>query len=340
MELIVEQLGTTNNVLERHKFDREVVAIGRGLDNDVILPDEHVDARHARLYVDEDGSLVLEDLGSVNGIRRPRHKRRIERTEIESGEIFLVGRSRLRVFRADHPVPAAVRIRFSEVFLLWLGRPQVAVLLALLFLVAKVLETWLSTIGEFRWSFVVEQNLGEVLMFGALALGVYFLSVLFRRGGNFVAHLGLLIVLFLASSVLEFALTVGLFNAGDRAYPALRWMAEARTYLLLFLYFWGVLYLAFHTSLLRRTWISALIVATWFGIDHLPDDSMTRFVESQTFPLEQTWLPPALLLAEPVSDRRRAERRRALFDELDQQRSEQLAERADRAGSGDGQSAP
>lgn len=337
MELIVEQLGTTNNVLERQKFDRAALTIGRGLDNDVILPDEHVDARHARLFVDDTGRLLLEDLGSVNGIRRPRHKKRIDRTEVESGEVFLVGRSRLRVFRADHPVPPAVRIRFSEVFLLWLGKPQVAVVLGLLFVLAKVLETWLSTIGEFRWSSVIERNLAEVLLFGGLALGIYFLSVLFRRGGNFLAHLGLLIVLFLVSALLEFALTVGLFNAGDRAYPPLRWMADARTYLLLFFYFWSVLYLAFHVPLLRRTWISALIVVTWFGVDHLPEDSMTRFVASQTFPLEQTWLPPALRLTEARDAQAFRERAWTLFDALDERRAEALAERAERGTADDGE---
>ena len=336
MEVIVEQLGTTNNVLERQKFERAEVTLGRGLDNDVILTDEHVDPRHARLHQDEDGRLWLEDLDSVNGIRRPRHKKHLARTEVESGEIFLVGRSRVRILRADHPVPPAVRIRLSEVFLLWLGRPQGAVLLGLLFIVAKVLDAWLSTIGEFRWGLVVERNLGEVMLFAGLALGVYFLSVLFRRGGNFLAHLSLLIVLFLVAALLDFALTVALFNAGNRGYPALRWAGEARTYLLLFLYFWSILYLAFHTPLLRRTWISALIVATWFGVDHLPDDSMTRFVESQSFPLEQTWLPRSLLSIDPAAAPEFRERIDGLFDAVDERRDEALAERDEDAVDADG----
>jgi hypothetical protein len=327
MEVIVEQLGTTNNVLERQKFDQPTVTLGRALDNDIILADEHVDAHHARLIADDDGALRIEDSGSVNGIRRPRHKQHVASTEVHSGEIFLVGRSRIRIFRADHPVAPAVRIRMSEVFLLWLGKPQVTVMLALLYVVAKALETWLSTIGEFRWSLIVEQNLGETLLFTGLAVGVYFLSVLFRRGGNFLAHLSLLILLFLAASVLDFAHTMAVFNAGDRAYPLLAAAEEARAYILLFVYFWSILYLAFHIPLLRRTWISAVVVLVWFGVDHLPEDSMRRFIESQSFPLRQAFLPPELLVVEPESVDAFRSRAESLFGELNNARDEALDER-------------
>ena len=325
--MIVEQLGTTNNVLDRQKFDQHSVWLGRAFDNDVILSDEHVDASHARLVFDEDGRLWLEDLGSVNGIRRPRHKAHIERTEVNSGEVFLIGRSRIRVFLGTHPVPPAVRIRMSEVFLLWLGKPQVTVMLALLFVAAKVLGTWLSTIGEFRWSQVIERNLGEVMTFFALAVGVYFLSVLFRRGGNFLAHLSLLILVFLLSALLEFALSVAAFSSGDGAYPVLDWLDSARGYLMLFIYLWSILYLAFHISLLRRTLISIAIVAVMLGVNNLPEDSMRRFASQQAYPLKQQWLPPALLIGEPVPAESFQEKAEALFDVVDEKRSEALEER-------------
>jgi len=337
MEMIVEQLGTTNNVLDRQKFDQHSVWLGRAFDNDVILSDEHVDASHAKLVFDEDGRLWLEDLGSVNGIRRPRHKAHIERTEVTSGEVFLIGRSRIRVFLGTHPVPPAVRIRMSEVFLLWLGKPQVTVMLALLFVAAKVLGTWLSTIGEFRWSQVIERNLGEVLTFFALAVGVYFLSVLFRRGGNFLAHLSLLILVFLLSAMLEFGLSVAVFSSGDGGYPLLDWLDSARGYLMLFIYLWSILYLAFHISLLRRTVISAVIVAVMVGVNNLPEDSVRRFISQQAFPLKQQWLPPALLIGKPMPADAFREEVETLFDMLDEKRTEALEEReAEEVGSQSG----
>lgn len=335
MEVIVEQLGTTNNVLERQKFDSHSVTLGRAYSNDVILGDEHVDASHARLVFDDEGRLWIEDLGSVNGIRRPRHKAHIERAEVNSGEVFLIGRSRVRVYLGTHPVAAAVRIRMSEVFLLWLGKPQVSVMLALVFVAVKMLETWLSTIGEFRWSLVIERNLGEVMTFVALAAGVYFLSVLFRRGGNFLAHLSLLVLVFLVSSMLELGLGVAVFNAGDGWYPALDWLDATRGYLMLLIYLWSILYLAFHTPLLRRTLISVVIVAAVAGVSNLPDDSMQRFVDQQSFPLKQQWLPPALLLRAPAPVSEFEQRVAGLFDELDEARDKALEERDEKAGESD-----
>ena len=327
MEVIVEQLGTTNNVLDRQKFDHHSVWLGRAFDNDVILSDEHVDAAHAKLVFDEEGCLWLEDLGSVNGIRRPRHKAHIERTEVRSGDVFLIGRSRIRVYLGTHAVAPAVKIRLSEVFLLWLGKPQVTVMLALVYLAAKVLGAWLSTVGEFRWSQVIERNLGEVITFFALAVGVYFLSVLFRRGGNFLAHLSVLILVFLLSSALELVLSIAVFNSGDGAYPVLDWLDSASGYLMLFIYLWSILYLAFHISLLRRTLISVVVVAVMLGVNNLPEDSMRRFTTQQAFPLKQQWLPPALFIGEPVPAEEFREDAEALFDVLDEKRSEALEER-------------
>lgn len=327
MEVIIEQLGTTNNVLERHKFDAHRVRLGRAFSNDVILNDEHVDAVHAQLEFDEEGRLFIEDLGSINGIRRPRHKAGIGRTEVESGEVFLIGRSRIRIFAGTHPVPPAVRIRTSEVFLLWLGKPQVAIGLVLLYLATKVLATWLGSIGEFRWTQVVEQNISEAMAFVALAVAVYFLSVLFRRGGNFLAHISLLVLLFLFSTVLEVALAVALFNAGDASYPMLRVVDEGRGYVELLVYLWSVLYLAFHLPLVRRTVISVAVVAVMIGFNNLPEDEMSRFIQRQSFPLEQRFLPPELLLRDPLESAAFERALESVFEELERKRADALLER-------------
>jgi len=332
MEVIIEQLGATNNVLDRRKFNANSICLGRAYDNDLILSDEHVDPHHARLTFDQEGHLWLEDLGSVNGVRRPRHKAHIDRTQVKSGEIFLIGRNRVRIYQGNHPVPPAVRIRLSEVFLLWLGKRHVAILLALLFLAAKALGIWLSTIGEFRWSQVVEHNLYEVLGFLTLAIGVYFLSVLFRRSGNFLAHLSLLILVFLVASLLNLTLDVGFFNAGDQWYRVLEWLDAASGYAILFLYLWSILYLAFHTSLLRRTLISSLIVAAVIGVNNLPEDDARRtFVNNQSFPLKPQWLPAALLWIEPQSAAPFEKSLQTLRETLEEKRAEALAERDEKA---------
>ena len=49
MEVIIEVLGTTNNVLARERFAQDRVRLGRGFGNDLIIDDVHVDLEHAEI---------------------------------------------------------------------------------------------------------------------------------------------------------------------------------------------------------------------------------------------------------------------------------------------------
>lgn len=326
MEIVVEILGTTGNVLERHRFDRRQVSIGRGYRNDVIVTDEHVDAEHARLEVDDEGTLRIRDRGSVNGLRRIGRRGRVNDAPVRSGDRFLLGRTRVRILLPGHPVPPAVRIRLAERLLLALGRPLVVAGLLLAWLAAITAETWIATIGEFRWTRVVEDHQFQMLGFVALAVGVYFLSVLFRRGGHFLAHLGLLIVLFLAGVLFDASMEIARFNAGDRAYPWLDGLAAFADNAVLFVYLWGVLYLAFHLSLVRRSLVALSGVLVIFALETLPEPPAWMNAEA-TFPLESAFLPPGYRIVSPMPPDRVETRMDALFDIVAEDREQSLAER-------------
>ena len=45
---------------------RDEVRIGRGTNNDIVIPEMEISREHARLYI-QSGSYVIEDLGSTNG---------------------------------------------------------------------------------------------------------------------------------------------------------------------------------------------------------------------------------------------------------------------------------
>ena len=327
MELILEVLGTTNNVLERQKFSGNAVAIGRGFNNDLILNDEHADAEHARLELDEQGRWWMMDQASVNGIRMAKVKRKIDRHAVASGEVFLLGRNKLRVYLGNHPVPPAVRIRWIESLLLWLGKPFVLVGMILSYLGVKALASYFSTIGEFKWSAFFSQNIGEVLGFIALAIAVYFLSVLFRRGGNFMSHISVLVAVFLIGALFDFLINFAVFNAGDHRYGLINTLDTISGYLIIFLYLWSVLYLAFHFSLKRRTWISLAVLGGIVLLNVLQDQMMNEWFDSQSFPVERTLLPSTFLLTEPIGAEQFASRTSAAFDRVDELRIEELAER-------------
>jgi pSer/pThr/pTyr-binding forkhead associated (FHA) protein len=90
-----------------HRLGDAPVTVGRGLANDLILDDPYVDARHARIAVDDTGAPVIEDLGSVNGLIAD-HMRLSGRVTLRPGAEVRVGRTLLRFRDPDEPVSPAL----------------------------------------------------------------------------------------------------------------------------------------------------------------------------------------------------------------------------------------
>jgi hypothetical protein len=111
MALIVEVLQPRGGeVRHRLRLVQFPVSVGRQLDNDLVLDDPFVDAHHARFVLEEGGTLVLEDLGSVNRLSVPSHPR-AERVRLAPGAELTVGRTRLRIRDDLAPVPAALALQ-------------------------------------------------------------------------------------------------------------------------------------------------------------------------------------------------------------------------------------
>ena len=67
---------------------------------DLVLDDDLVSRKHARLHVDPRGYFRLEDLGSINGIRFA--ERTVRRLNLVNGDVFWIGRTEM-VFAAEMP---------------------------------------------------------------------------------------------------------------------------------------------------------------------------------------------------------------------------------------------
>jgi hypothetical protein len=145
----VEVLSRSHAVLARHRCDGAQVRIGRGYDNDIVLDDPWVDARHLRIVRSETGGLVAEDLGSVNGLHSDRSTDRVERLIVDGNGLIGVGRTWLRVREASHGVaPARVAQRPAR------SGPLLAVLAVATAGLASI-SHWLSEISELRPSGLV-----------------------------------------------------------------------------------------------------------------------------------------------------------------------------------------
>ena len=89
------------------------VTIGRAPDNDIHIDNLSVSNYHARVYV-EAGSLVVEDLNSLNGSFL--NDIRVERAMLKDGDTILIGKHEILVDQAhDAALPAdGLRKAFEE----------------------------------------------------------------------------------------------------------------------------------------------------------------------------------------------------------------------------------
>ena len=98
----VETLARNGDVLHRHQVAALPIRLGRGYDNDFIVDDAHCAPRHAIIEADQDGKIVLRDLGSRNGVI---HRGKRENTILMTGDtVVRLGHTTLRVRAADFPV--------------------------------------------------------------------------------------------------------------------------------------------------------------------------------------------------------------------------------------------
>jgi hypothetical protein len=93
-----------NAMLKEVPLGTQPVTIGRAPDNDIHIDNLAVSNYHARVYV-EAGSLVVEDLNSLNGSFL--NDIRVERAMLKDGDTILVGKHEIQVDQMhDVAVPA------------------------------------------------------------------------------------------------------------------------------------------------------------------------------------------------------------------------------------------
>ena len=100
----IEVLSRDGAVIARERIQSAEARIGRAFDNDVVVDDPHVAPHHLRVFRGEDGELVAEDLGTVNGLYPEHGANRVPRLSLRGEPGIRIGRTTLRVHDAAHPV--------------------------------------------------------------------------------------------------------------------------------------------------------------------------------------------------------------------------------------------
>jgi Inner membrane component of T3SS, cytoplasmic domain len=179
----VEILSRQRDVAQRFGIASPEVRIGRGYDNDVVVDDPYVAATHLRVFRDESGSLLAEDMGSANGTFLD-GKKRLARFVIDGKQPIRIGQTYLRVRDINYAVEreriASPERRISPVVL--------DAVLGVAVLVISALRIWLAETSEPRASnyLVLLTLIATVLIWaGIWAL----LSRIFSGHSNFPRHL-------------------------------------------------------------------------------------------------------------------------------------------------------
>ncbi len=206
--IFVEVLDRRNQASARTRIAVFPASIGRAYENDVLLDDRYVDPVHARLVQQEDGTVVLEDAGSRNGIRDAGTGDVIGSVAVRSGMVVRLGETRLRLVEPGHPVPAALREPRTGSLALALRQPKLAWSVVLAGVVVMGISGWLGSVGA-EWASEVAGGVGAVVLLLALWAGAWaFASRIFTGHAHFTAHfavsVGTLLVLSLAGVVMGF----------------------------------------------------------------------------------------------------------------------------------------
>lgn len=185
--LWIEILSRHDEVIARHRVawgaPGDAVSIGRGYDNDVILDDPYVAARHLRVARDASGALVAEDQDSANGLFVGEDRRRVERVVLDGSQPIRIGRTRLRI-RESHYGVAPERV----------SRPRMrvwplALVAAAAVLGGQSLTMWLGATTEQK----LGDHLGPLLVLcaavGAWTTAWAVLSRIFSSRARFERHL-------------------------------------------------------------------------------------------------------------------------------------------------------
>ena len=179
----IEVLSRHRDVLARHRCAGPEVRIGRGYDNDVVIDDPYVAARHLTIRRDAVGALVAEDLGSENGTFADHGKTRQQRIALDGEHPIRIGQTYLRIRPASHAVPSA-RPQTGQ-FPAWPAPAALAVAI----LGFSALSQWLEETGETKLYTFLTAGLVLTFLVTAWTAGWAVLSRIFGSQARFERHL-------------------------------------------------------------------------------------------------------------------------------------------------------
>lgn len=255
MELTIEISGRGNRHLELHRVSGEQVTIGRAFDNDVVLSDPHVCAHHAVIEKSDNGTPALRDLGSVNGTFTGRHKAVEGHHAVTSGDEFILGKTHIRIYQQNHPVPPGIRLTWVENLALAADTPVIAGGLFLIALSIGLFLQYSAAVKEFHISRELFTAAGVLLLSFIWPVCWSIFARIRKHDARFLAHLSATIAFLITVTLVQRGYAWLAFHTG--AGPGLAVLRYGAYILLALMLVWFNYYLAIFLSAKRR-WVYAI----------------------------------------------------------------------------------
>ena len=198
--------------VERLVLGEQAVLLGRSWDSDIILDDKYVDGHHLRLSVSPEGTLMVQDLSTLNGSYLDKRRLGVQAQEVALGATLVVGDTHIKVYdQAQSVASATVR----SAWYLLIERFSSPLGLALLTVLALGLDgaiTQISSSTEFDFKDLALELIYLLVIAMVLALIMGLVSKLVRKEMNLKAHWVLIMVGIIGYVLAVFLLDVVRFN--------------------------------------------------------------------------------------------------------------------------------
>ncbi len=212
MDTLVIQTGVKHGrVAELARSRAGRLSIGRGYDNDLVLTDPHVAPRQLE-FSQENGQWHMRVLDNTNPVLLNDRRVSGEATPVHSGDQVTIGRTRLSLYAADHPVDHTRKLVLSN----WLTLENTGPILPLLVLLGVCLIDLVLLHFEGSTDLKWEVSAYRILLSGVIIVvwaGIWALAGRILRHQH---HFGLQLI---ATAAVSLFATLLSFTAIYLAYP-------------------------------------------------------------------------------------------------------------------------
>jgi hypothetical protein len=221
--VLVEHLDGKGRILFRERFElsRRVLTVGRSVNADITLDDEHVAPLHASVEIAPDGRIRASDLGSVNGLIVDGKRQHSVSGLWLTGNALQVGRSRLR-FRTSRQDLAPEKPDQQRAGAASSNPVRLAALGVLAVAAQHGYDAWLGAPRDLLGSAVT--GIGLTLGIAGAWVAIWaLLSRIMQEEWRFLRHTAIILGVLATLTVIDSALDLGWF-----AFSLPSWSARSR----------------------------------------------------------------------------------------------------------------